>query len=118
VRVGNLVFMSGTEAMDFKDGKVYVAEDMSEQIKTVVRKMDETLKEIGLSLDAMVKHIIFMKKGSANPIDVISQFHAACYKYAPGLRERPSTGTIVVIESLVTPAFKIEVEAVAAYPDK
>ena len=116
LRVGNIVFMSGTEAMDSTRGGA-VAEDMDEQIKVVVRKMNEALLEIGLSLDNLVKHTIYMTKGSAEPIDVIRKFHDECYKYAPGLRQRPSTGTLAVIDGLAVKTFKIEVDAIAAYPD-
>jgi enamine deaminase RidA (YjgF/YER057c/UK114 family) len=115
--VGKIVFMAGTEALEFKNGQAYIADTMSEQIKTVVRKMDETLKEIGLSLEAMVKHTIYLTKGSAEPIDVIREFHDECYKRAPGLKKRPSTGTLCVVEALTAKTFKIEVDAIAAYPD-
>ena len=65
----------------------------------------------------MVKHTIYLKKGSADPVDIIRKFHDECYKYGPGLRERPSTGTLTVVEGLAVPTFKIEVDAIAAYPD-
>jgi len=117
LRVGNIVFLSGTEAMDPQNGGK-VPEDMDEQIKVVVRKMNDTLKEIGLSLENMVKHTIYMTKGAADPVDVIRKFHDECYKYAPGLRKRPSTGTLAVVEGLAVKTFKIEVDAIAAYPDQ
>ncbi len=116
LRVGNIVFLSGTEAMDPQNHGA-VPESMDEQIKVVVRKMNDALTEIGLSLDAMVKHTIYMTRGSADPVEVIRKFHDECYRYAPGLRQRPSTGTLAVIDQLAVKAFKIEVDAVAAYPD-
>ncbi len=116
LRVGNIVFMSGTEAMDPQKGGA-VPEEMDAQIEVVVRKMEEALKEIGLTLEALVKHTIYMKKGSADPIKVISKFHSECYKRAPGLKARPSTGTLAVVDGLAVLTFKIEVDAVAAYPD-
>ena len=116
LRVGNLVFLSGTEAMDIKKGGA-VPEDTFEQVEVLVRKMHETLQEIGLTLESMVKHTIYMTKGSANPVEVIRKFHDECYKYAPGLKERPSTGTLTVVEGLAVPSFKVEVDAIAAYPD-
>ncbi len=116
LRVGNIVFMSGTEAMDPSQGGK-VPEDTFKQIEVVVRKMNEALVEIGLSLENLVKHTIYMTKGSADPIQVIRKFHDECYKYAPGLKTRPSTGTLAVIDGLAVPTFKVEVDAVAAYPD-
>lgn len=114
--VGKLVFLSGTEAMDYDKGGA-VPEDMSDQIKVVVKKMNAALEEIGLNIGNMIKHTIYMKKGSANPIDVIREFHQECYRLAPGLKEKPSTGTLAVIDGLAVDSFKIEVDAIAAFPD-
>lgn len=117
VTVGNLVFVSGTEALQFKDGKMSVPPDMNGQIEVVVRKMNDTLKELGLSVGNLVKHTIYMKKGSADPSQVIRKFHDECYKYAPGLRQRPGTGTLAVVEALTVDSFLIEVDAIAAFPE-
>ena len=114
--VGKLVFLSGTEAMDF-DKEGAVPESMNEQIEVVVRKMNAALEEIGLNIGNMIKHTIYMTKGSANPIDVIQKFHQECYRIAPSLKEKPSTGTLAVIDGLASPTFKVEVDAIAAYPD-
>lgn len=114
--VGKLVFLSGTEAMDYDKGGA-VPENMSDQIIVVVKKMNAALEEIGLNIGNMIKHTIYMKKGSANPIDVIREFHQECYRLAPGLKEKPSTGTLAVIDGLAVDSFKIEVDAIAAYPD-
>ena len=116
VTVGNLVFMSGTEALVMKDGKMSVPPDMNGQIEVVVRKMNDTLKELGLSVGNLVKHTLYMKKGSADPSQVIRKFHDECYKYAPGLRQRPGTGTLAVVEALTVDSFLIEVDAIAAFP--
>jgi enamine deaminase RidA (YjgF/YER057c/UK114 family) len=115
--VGKLVFLSGTEAMAIENGKTVVPEDVLKQTEVVVKKMNDTLKEIGLSIENMVKHTIYMKKGAADPVEVIGKFHKECYRYGPGLKKRPSTGTLVVVEGLAVEAFKIEVDAIAAYPD-
>lgn len=114
--VGKLVFLSGTEAMDFEKGGA-VVEDTSEQIEVVVKKMNAALEELGLSIGNMIKHTIYMKKGSADPVAVIQKFHEECHRYAPGLKEKPSTGTLAVVEGLAVDTFKVEVDAIAAYPD-
>lgn len=115
--VGKLVFMSGTEAMQIKNGKPSVPADMNGQIEVVVRKMNDALKEIGLTVGNLVKHTIYMKKGAAEPVQVIRKFHDECYKYAPELRKKPGTGTLAVVEALTVDSFLIEVDAIAAYPD-
>jgi enamine deaminase RidA (YjgF/YER057c/UK114 family) len=115
--VGNIVFLSGTEAMTMVDGQSVVPEDVFEQTEVVVRKMNASLVEIGLTIENMVKHTIYLKKDSANPVDIIRKFHDECYKYGPGLREKPSTGTLVVVEGLAVPTFKIEVDSIAAIPN-
>ena len=114
--VGKIVFLSGTEALDFEKGGT-IDEDPMKQIEVIVKKMNDTLKEIGLDIGNMVKHTLYMTRGSAEPIDVIRKFHDECYKYAPSLKEKPSTGTLAVVESLTSPAFKVEVDAIAAIPD-
>jgi enamine deaminase RidA (YjgF/YER057c/UK114 family) len=114
--VGKLVFLSGTEAMDFDKGGS-VPEDISEQIKVVVKKMNAALEELGLSIGNMIKHTIYMKKGAADPVSVIQMFHQECYSYAPSLKEKPSTGTLAVVDGLAVDTFKVEVDAIAAYPD-
>lgn len=114
--VGKLVFLSGTEAMDFDKGGA-VPEDISEQIEVVVKKMNAALEEIGLSIENMIKHTIYMKKGSADPVSVIQKFHQECYRLAPSLKEKPSTGTLAVVDGLAVDTFKVEVDAIAAYPD-
>jgi len=93
ITVGKLVFLSGTEAMDAEKGGE-VVEDLSKQIEVVVKKMN-----------------------SGDPIAVIQKFHEECYRYAPGLREKPSTGTLAIVEGLAVDTFKVEVDAIAAYPD-
>lgn len=115
--VGKLVFMSGTEAMQFKDGKPSIPTDMNGQIEVIVRKMNDALKEIGLTVGNLVKHTIYMKKGAADPTQVIRKFHDECYKYAPELRKKPGTGTLAIVEGLTVDSFLIEVDAIAAYPD-
>ena len=114
--VGKIIFLSGTEAMDFSKGGD-VDDDVFVQIEVVVRKMNAALEELGLNIGAMVKHTIYMKKGAADPVKVIRKFHDECYKYAPGLKEKPSTGTLAVVEGLASKNFKVEVDAIAAYPD-
>jgi enamine deaminase RidA (YjgF/YER057c/UK114 family) len=114
--VGKLIFLSGTEAMDFEKGGA-VDKDVFVQIEVVVSKMNAALEELGLSIGNMVKHTIYLKKGAADPVKVIRKFHDECYRYAPSLKEKPGTGTLAVVEGLATDAFKVEVDAIAAYPD-
>ena len=114
--VGKLVFLSGTEAMDFEKGGA-VVEDISEQIEVVVKKMNAALEELGLSIGNMIKHTIYMTKNAGDPVSVIQKFHEECCRYAPSLKEKPSTGTLAVVEGLAVDTFKVEVDAIAAYPD-
>ena len=51
--VGNIVFMSGTEAMDFEKGGA-VDDDPMVQVEVIVRKMNAALEEIGLNIGNMV----------------------------------------------------------------
>ena len=116
LQVGNIVFLSGNEGLEPGPGR-RVADTIEGQVATVVRKMSEALQEHGLTLANMVRHTIYLKKDAADPIYVLSLFHNECYKYAPELKNFPSTGTIVVIERLVIEEFMIEVESIAAIPE-
>jgi len=116
LQVGNIVFMSGTEALDYSKNAT-VAGTIEEQVAVIVFKMNDTLVRHGLTLANMVKHTIYLKKGAAEPIRVLELFHSECYKYAPDLRTHPSTGTIVVVEGLVIEEFMLEVDAIAAIPE-
>jgi enamine deaminase RidA (YjgF/YER057c/UK114 family) len=113
--VGNLIFCSGIEAVDYRNGGK-IPETIEEQVDVVAYKINDTLALSGHSLGNMVKHTIYLKKGAADPKYVIALFHQACHKYAPSLKEYPSTGTLVVIEQLVLKEFMLEVDVIAALP--
>jgi enamine deaminase RidA (YjgF/YER057c/UK114 family) len=90
-----------------------VPEDMNTKLKLWCEN-GRSFKRDWLSLEAMIKHTIYMTKGSANLIDVIVSF--TMNTNAPGLKKRP-VRELWRIEGLAVPTFKIEVDAVAAYPD-
>lgn len=117
LRVGNLVFMSGIEAVDYRQGG-RIPDTIEEQMEVVVHKMQDTLAQTGLSLANMVKHTIYMRQGAAHPHRVIELFHQECYKHAPELKDYPSTGTLVIVVGMVLDEFMIEIDATAALSEE
>lgn len=113
--VGPIVFTAGTEAMDFQYGKLVPGID--EQIEVIVAKLDGGLKKAGLGVGNMVSHNLYVKRGT-DPIHVINKFHEVTQRYAPGLKDRPSVGTLAVVDGMAADGFLLEMDAVAARPQQ
>lgn len=111
--VGNVVFTAGTEAMDFQFGKLPPGIDA--QIEAIVAKLDFGLKKAGLGVGNMVSHNLYVKRGT-DPIHVINKFHEVTQRYAPGLKDRPSVGTLAIVDGMAADGFLLEMDAVAARP--
>lgn len=113
VAVDNLVFTAGLEAMDFQHGTL--APGIDEQIDAIVGKLDGALKKSGLTLADMISHNLYVRRGT-DPMHVIDRFHELTRKLAPGLRERPSVGTLALVDGMAGDGFLLEMDAVAARP--
>lgn len=105
-----LIFTSGLEAMDFENGKLVPT--IEEQIPVIVAKLQTALKKHGLDVGNMVSHNLYVTKGT-DPMTVITKFHEEARKYAPGLAQHPSVGTLVVVDGMAVPGFLLEMDAVA-----
>lgn len=115
VAVDNLVFTAGLEAMDFEHGTL--APGIDAQVEAIVGKLDGALKKSGLTLADMISHNLYVKRGT-DPMHVIDRFHELTRKLAPGLRERPSVGTLAVVDGMAGDGFLLEMDAIAAQPRK
>jgi len=113
--IGNdkLVFTAGLEAMDFKNGTLVPTID--QQMEVIVGKLDAALKNAGLGVGNMISHNLYVKKGT-DPLHVIEKFHELTHRYAPELKDRPSVGTLVVVDGMAGDGFLLEMDAVAARP--
>ncbi|MCC7461019.1 MAG: hypothetical protein IT480_01015 [Gammaproteobacteria bacterium] len=114
IGIDSLVFTAGLEAMDFEHGTL--APGIDAQMEAIVGKLDGALKNAGLSLNDMVSHNLYVKKGT-DPQHVINRFHELTHRYAPGLKDKPSVGTLALVDGMAGDGFLMEMDAVAARPN-
>lgn len=114
VGVGNTVFTSGLEAMNFENGSLVPGID--EQIEVIVAKLDTAMKKAGMTVGNMVSHNLYVTKGT-DPMRVIQKFHETARRYAPGLAQHPSVGTLLIVDGMAVPGFLLEVDVVAGRGD-
>jgi enamine deaminase RidA (YjgF/YER057c/UK114 family) len=115
VAVEPLVFTAGLEAMDFQFGKL--PPDIDTQIDVIVGKLHNALTAAGLDVGNMISHNLYVKRGT-DPIHVIEKFHEAARKYSPGLKDRPSVGTLVIVDGMAGDGFLLEMDAIAVRPQQ
>lgn len=111
VRVEDLVYTAGTEAADFEHGTVPTGIDA--QMEAVVGKLDAALKRAGLTMGDMVAHNLYVRK-DIDPQVVIRKFHELTQKLAPELKDRPSIGTLALVDGMAGNSFLIEMDAIAS----
>lgn len=115
IAVEPLVFTAGLEAMDFQFGKLPA--DIDTQIDVIVGKLHNALQAAGLSVGNMISHNLYVKRGT-DPLHVIAKFHEATRKYSPELQQKPSVGTLVIVDGMAADGFLLEIDAVAARPQQ
>jgi enamine deaminase RidA (YjgF/YER057c/UK114 family) len=112
--VDNLVFTAGMEAMDFEKG-VPPPNDIDVQIDVIVNKIQGAFRKSGLTIGDMVAHNLYVTRGT-DPMRVIRRFHETARALAPALSDRPSVGTLAIVDGMAGPTFLLEVDAIAAHP--
>ena len=107
--VGNLVIVSGCEALNHDTVKVET-DDFKEQTRIVLEKLRVGMAEAGGSLDNLLKTYVLLKemKDYAQYREVEHEFFK---KHAPGLAKNPPASTVINVSSLARPEFLVEVEA-------
>lgn len=113
IAVDPFIFVAGTEAMDFEHGTLVPT--IEEQVDVIVNKLQFGLQKRGLSVGDMISHNLYVKKGT-DPLQVIQLFHAATHKLAPQLQDKPSVGTLVIVDGMAADGFLLEMDAVAVPP--
>ena len=86
VKLGNLVFVSGTCPFELGTGRVLHPNDMGEQTRAVLRYIQEILQAAGTSLDHVVKTTVFI-----NELDRFQEFNRAYSEFFP--KAPPSRST-------------------------
>ncbi|MGC4028659.1 MAG: RidA family protein [Steroidobacteraceae bacterium] len=104
------VFVAGTEAMDFEHGTLVPT--IEQQVDVIVNKLQSSLQKRGMTVGDMISHNLYVRKGT-DPGKVIQLFHAATHKLAPQLKDKPSVGTLVIVDGMASDGFLLEMDAVA-----
>jgi 2-iminobutanoate/2-iminopropanoate deaminase len=107
--VGNLVIISGCEALNHDTVKVET-DDFREQTRIVLEKLRVGMAETGGSMDNLLKTYVLLKEMKDYPLyrEVEQEFFK---KHAPGLAKNPPASTVMNVSSLARPEFLVEVEA-------
>ena len=107
--VGNLVIVSGCEALNHDTLKVET-NDFKEQTMICLEKVRAGMSETGGSIDNVVKTYVLLKDIKNYPLyrEVEREFFK---EHAPELVKNPPASTVINVSSLALPEFLVEVEA-------
>ena len=108
IRAGKLLFIAGQTATN-GEGKV-VGSGMKEQVEQVFANLVTALKSQGADLSHVTKMTTFVTS--------ISEFRApdVAAVRAKYVGSNPPANTLVQIQQLADPAYKVEIEAIAVLP--
>jgi len=113
VVAGDFVFLSGVSGREFQTGKVK-ALDVKVQTEVAWAKIKSVLKEVGTSLDGIVKIVIYLR----NVKDYDAYYSTTCKfleKECPDLLENPPAMTLVEA-GLYLEEMLVEVDVTALLP--
>jgi len=113
VVAGDFVFLSGVSGREFQTGKVK-ALDVKVQTEVAWAKIRSVLKEVGTSLNGIVKIIIYLR----NAKDYDAYYSTTCKfleKECPDLLENPPTMTLVEA-GLYLEEMLVEIDVTAVIP--
>jgi reactive intermediate/imine deaminase len=105
---GTMVAVSGQVPLD-GDGRLVGADDTRAQARQVFRNLQATLAAAGCTMPNVVKLTVFLTNMSD-----LADFRAVRDEFVDP--ERPPASSLVQVSGLVHPAFRIEIEALAAVP--
>lgn len=101
VKAGNLVFVSGTTAVD-ENGTVYGAGNISAQTEYILNKIEASLEQYEAGMNDIVRVRIFI-------ID-ISLWKEASKAFSKKFKNINPAATLVEIQNLIEPDLLIEIE--------
>ncbi len=104
VRVGNVIEVTGTVAVD-DDSEVVGAGDHYEQTRFVIKKIEKVLARAGASLQDVVRTRMFVT--DISKWEEYGRAHGEFFKQI-----KPCT-SMIEVSALIDPAFLIEIEATA-----
>ncbi len=103
VKIGNLIEVSGTASVD--GGKVIGTNNVYEQTKFILKKIENALNEAGAKLTDVIRTRIYVTDISMQ--NEVGRAHAEYFKEI-----KPAT-SMVEIKALVLPELLVEIEATA-----
>jgi 2-iminobutanoate/2-iminopropanoate deaminase len=108
--VGNLVIVSGCQALDHDTVKVETS-DFIEQSEIVLEKIKIGMEETGGSLASVVKTNVFLK--DLGELQRYREVERAFYeKHVPDIGDNMPASTAIIVDELPRPEFLVEVEAI------
>ena len=103
VRIGNLIEVSGTAAIDREH--IFAPGDPYQQSRFIIQKIEKALDDAGASLKDVVRTRIYVT--NIEHWDAVGRAHGEFFKSI-----KPVT-TMVEVKSLIDPNFVVEIEATA-----
>ena len=109
--VGNLVFVSGCEALNTETVKTET-DNFEEQVLICLDKIRSALEEVGSSMNNIIKTnmLLIHPENYSSLRKVELEYYR---KHAPSLAEQPPASICIVPASLALPEFLVEIEAYA-----
>jgi enamine deaminase RidA (YjgF/YER057c/UK114 family) len=104
VRIGNLIEVAGTTAVD-EEGQVVGPGDPGEQTKFILSKIEKALTSAGATLNDVVRTRMFVT--NIADWEAIGRVHGLYFK------DIKPAATMVEVKSLISPELLIEIEVTA-----
>ena len=109
VRVGSRVYVSGTTASD-ENGRTVALDDAYAQTQFILRKIEESLREVGATMSDVVRTRIFVTD--------ISQWEEIGKAHGEVFGNIRPAATMVEVRRLVNPDHLVEIEVDAVAKDQ
>ena len=104
VRIGNVIEVAGTTAVD-EAGNLVGADDLYEQTKFIIAKIEKALMKAGATLKDIVRTRIFTTD--------ISRWEEIGRAHGEFFSEIKPASTMVEVKALINPAMLVEMEVTA-----
>lgn len=104
VKVGNVIEVAGTTALD-EAGKLVGTDDLYEQTRYIITKIEKALKTAGATLQDIVRTRIFTTD--------ISRWEEIGRAHGEFFSQIKPASTMVEVRSLIHPTMLVEIEATA-----
>ncbi|MDQ6419718.1 Rid family detoxifying hydrolase [Paenibacillus sp. LHD-117] len=107
IKLGDLVYVSGTCPFDLTTGAVLSPGNAAEQTAIVLTYIDEILLAAGTSLEHVVKVTSFLE--DLNDFTVYNETYVSYFRETP-----PARSTVEIVK--FPPGMKVEIECIAFIP--